>query len=73
MKPRRVLAVALMALLLARTSAAIPILDDPFTIYLLKVVANILTTIQEIELAAQSIIQGKIDLIVSGYASRRCS
>lgn len=68
MKTQRALATAALVFLLAKNTAAIPIIGDPYTIFLLKVVANILTTIQQVEFAAQSIIQGKIDLLVSGYA-----
>ena len=68
MRARRVLAGALMAGLLATSAPAIPIFDDPYTIYLLRIVANILTAVQQVELAVQAVIQRRIDAVISGYA-----
>lgn len=68
MSARRTLAGVLLVALMASGARATPILDDPYTIALLKIVANILSTIQQIELAAQAAIQWRIDDVVSGYA-----
>jgi hypothetical protein len=67
-KARRVVLVAIAAVLMAVQARAVPIYGDPITIYLLKVVARILSTIQQIELTAQRVIQARIDLVLSGYA-----
>jgi hypothetical protein len=68
MSARRVLGGVVVVALLSTSLGAFPIIGDPTTIYLLKVVENVLSTIQEIELAAQAISQGRIDTLVSGYA-----
>lgn len=68
MTARRTLAGAVLVALLATGARATPIIDDPYTIYLLRIVTNILNTIQQIELAAQALIQQRIDAVVSGYA-----
>lgn len=65
---RRALAGVVLVVLLATNARAIPIIGDPYTIALLKIVANILSTIQQVELAAQAAIQWRIDDVVSGYA-----
>ena len=69
MKARhRLLVVALVALLLTRPAWPFPIIGDPDTAALLGVVETLLRTVTAVELAAQEIIQRRIDTLVSHVA-----
>lgn len=68
MKGRRVVAAALAVLLIASSASAIPIFDDPYTIYLLETVGNILRTVEDVELTIQLAIHHRVDVVLSHLA-----